>query len=200
MKKVAKINILLALAIMAAGMVVAGCKSAPDLTQAQALTMIQAKYDATAPTGAGVTVNNDGMVAGVTAKYWTRTTIYPNKYWADFTLTADGKKVLKLESGGDVIKWRPQSPTDKDFSIAVETVQANHLKARDIKDVQDGVGGMNQDACEMMAARVQAEQPAVGHVRQPGERMPVADIDFRERPFDTVPGQPLLHHRILRDV
>ena len=142
MKKVAKINILLALAIMAAGMVVAGCKSAPDLTQAQALTMIQAKYDATAPTGAGVTVNNDGMVAGVTAKYWTRTTIYPNKYWADFTLTADGKKVLKLESGGDVIKWRPQSPTDKAFSIAVETVQANHLKARDIKDVQDGVGGI----------------------------------------------------------
>ncbi len=127
---------------MAVGMAVAGCKSAPDLTQAQALAMIQAKYDATPPVGASVTVNNDGMVAGVAAKYWTRTTIYPNKYWADFTLTADGKKVLKLESGGDVIKWRPQSPTDSSFSIAVQTVQANHLKARDIKDVQDGVGGI----------------------------------------------------------
>lgn len=142
MKKAAKINVLLALAIMAVGMAVAGCKSAPDLTQAQALAMIQAKYDATPPVGASVTVNNDGMVAGVAAKYWTRTTIYPNKYWADFTLTADGKKVLKLESGGDVIKWRPQSPTDSSFSIAVQTVQANHLKARDIKDVQDGVGGI----------------------------------------------------------
>jgi hypothetical protein len=140
-KNVAKMNVLLALAIMAVGMAVAGCKSAPDLTQAQALAMIQAKYDATPPVGASVTVNNDGMVQGATAKYWSRTTIYPNKYWADFTLTPDGKKVLKLESGGDVIKWRPQSPTDSSFSIAVETVQANHVKARDIKDIQDGVGG-----------------------------------------------------------
>jgi hypothetical protein len=134
-------NILLAVSILGVGMVAAGCKSAPELTQDQAKSLIQAKYDATAPTGASITVNNDGMVQGAAAKYWSRTTIYPNKYWADFTLTPDGKKVLKLDSGGDVIKWRPDSPTDSKFSIVVDTVQANHLKVLDIKDVQDSASG-----------------------------------------------------------
>ena len=118
-------------------MVVAGCKSAPELTQAQALAMIQAKYDATPAVGANIIVNNDGMVQGANAKIWNRTTIYPNKYWADFTLTPDGKKAVKLVSGGDVIKWRPESPTDKKYSVVMTTVAANHLKARDIKDIQD---------------------------------------------------------------
>lgn len=136
-----KMNVLLTLAIMGAVIVVAGCKSAPELTQAQALTMIQAKYDATPAAGVNITVNNDGMVQGATAKYWNRTTIYPNKYWADFTLTPDGKKIIKLASGGDLIKWRPDSPTDKKYSIVVVTLAANHLKARDIKDIQDAVGG-----------------------------------------------------------
>ncbi len=134
-------NVLLALAIMGAGMVVAGCKSAPELTEAQATAMIQAKYDATPQVGVNITVNNDGMVQGATAKYWNRTTIYPNKYWADFTLTPEGKKLVKLSSWGDVIKWRPQSPTDENYSIVVITVAANHLKVRDIKSIQDAVGG-----------------------------------------------------------
>ena len=137
MKNVAKMNVLMSLAILGAGMVLAGCKSAPELTQAQALSMIQAKYDATPAVGANIIVNNDGMVQGATAKYWNRTTIYPNKYWADFTLTAEGKKVVKQVSGGDVIKWRPESPTDTKYSIVMVTVAANHLKARDIKDIQD---------------------------------------------------------------
>ena len=137
MKNVAKMNVLMSLAILGAGMVLAGCKSAPELTQAQALSMIQAKYDATPAVGANIIVNNDGMVQGATAKYWNRTTIYPNKYWADFTLTPEGKKVVKQVSGGDVIKWRPESPTDKKYSIVMVTVAANHLKARDIKDIQD---------------------------------------------------------------
>jgi hypothetical protein len=81
------------------------------------------------------------MVQGATAKYWSRKTIYPNKYWADFVLTPDGKKVVKLTGGGDLIKWRPDSPTDAKYSIVLVTVAANHLKARDIKDVQDAVGG-----------------------------------------------------------
>jgi len=136
-KNAVKTNVLLTLAIIGAGMVLAGCKSAPPLAQDQALAMIQAKYDATPAVGANITVNNDGMVQGATAKYWGRTTIYPNKYWADFTLTPDGKKLVKLTGGGDVIKWRPESPTDKKYSIVVVTVAANHLKARDIKDVQD---------------------------------------------------------------
>jgi hypothetical protein len=140
-KNAVRMNVLLALAIMGAGIVVAGCKSAPELTEAQATAMIQAKYDATPPVGVNITVNNDGMVQGATAKYWNRTTIYPNKYWADFTLTPEGKKLLKLSSGGDVIKWRPQSPTDKNYSIVVITVTADHLKVRDIKSIQDAVGG-----------------------------------------------------------
>lgn len=141
MKNAVKLNVLLTLAIMGTGMVLAGCKSAPELTQAQALAMIQAKYDAAPAAGANITVNNDGMVQGATAKYWSRKTIYPNKYWADFVLTPEGKKVIKLTGGGDLIKWRPDSPTDKKYSIVVVTVAANHLKARDIKDVQDAVGG-----------------------------------------------------------
>ena len=131
-----KMNVLLALAVMGFGMVVVGCKSAPELTQAQALTMIQAKYDATPAVGANIIVNNDGMVQGATAKLWNRTTIYPNKYWADFTLTPEGKKAVKLTGGGDVIKWRPESPTDKKYSVVMTTVAANHFKARDIKDIQ----------------------------------------------------------------
>lgn len=137
MKIAVKINVLLSLAVVGAGLVVAGCKSAPPLAQDQALAMIQAKYDATPAVGASIIVNNDGMVQGATAKIWSRTTIYPNKYWADFTLTPDGKKAVKVPGGGDLIKWRPDSPTDKNYSVVLTTVTANHLKARDIKDIQD---------------------------------------------------------------
>jgi hypothetical protein len=136
-KNAARMNVLLALAMMGAGLAVAGCKSAPALTQDQALAMIQAKYDATPAVGANIVVNDGAMVQGATAKYWSRTTIYPNKYWADFTLTPDGKKVVKQTAGGDLIKWRPESPTDKKYSIVMVTVAANHLKAHDIKDIQD---------------------------------------------------------------
>jgi hypothetical protein len=140
-KNAAKMNVLLALAIMGVGVVLSGCKPAPELTQANALAMIQAKYDAMPAAGVNITVNNDGMVQGANAKYWNRTKVYPNKYWADFTLTPDGKKVLKLASGGDVIQWRPQSPTDAKFTTVVVTVAANHLKALSIKDIQDAIGG-----------------------------------------------------------
>lgn len=136
-RNVVKMNVFLALAIMGAGMVVTGCKSAPELTQAQALAMIQAKYDATPAVGANIVVDNGGMVQGATAKLWNRTTIYPNKYWADFTLTPDGVKAVKLTGGGNVIKWRPESPTDTKYTYVMVTVAANHLKARDIKDIQD---------------------------------------------------------------
>lgn len=136
-KNAAKMNVLLALAILSSGIVLSGCKSAPVLTQDQALAMIQAKYDATPAVGANIIVNNDGMVQGATAKLWNRTTIYPNKYWADFTLTPEGKKVVKQVGGGDLIKWRPDSPTDNKYSIVLVTAASNHLKARDIKDIQD---------------------------------------------------------------
>lgn len=170
MKNVAKMNVLMSLAILGAGMVLAGCKSAPELTQAQALSMIQAKYDATPAVGANIIVNNDGMVQGATAKYWNRTTIYPNKYWADFTLTPEGKKVVKQVTGGDVIKWRPDSPTDTKYSIVMVTVAANHLKARDIKDIQD-VGQTKTVTFTEGIDLTGAPDPLVGIAHNPGNQL-----------------------------
>jgi len=124
-----------------AGLLVAGCKSAPDLTAADAQALIQAKYDQTPAVGANILVDDLGMRMGATDKYWNRTIIYPNKFWADFKLTDESKKALKLQNGGDVIQWRPESTDDKNYSIIVVSVAANHLKARDVKDPQDDVGG-----------------------------------------------------------
>jgi len=117
--------------------VVAGCKSAPDLTPTQALALVQAKYDQTAPVGVNILVNDPGMLSGATAKLWERTKIYPNKIWADFKLTAAGKKAVVLPGGGDVIEWRPANLDDKNYTIVVTTVAANHLRAHDMGELQD---------------------------------------------------------------
>src|ERR1039458_6742020 len=98
-KNAVKLQVLVVLVSLGAGLWMAGCKSAPELTQAQALTMIQAKYDQTPAAPVGITVNDTGMQQGGNAKYWIETTRYPNGYWADFTLTPDGKKVLTLAGG-----------------------------------------------------------------------------------------------------
>jgi len=127
--------------LLGAAMLITGCKSAPELTAANAQALIQAKYDASPAVGAAITVSDLGMRQGAVAKYWDRTKVYPNKYWADFALTPDGKKVVTLTGGGDTIQWRPQSADDKTFSVVVTSVAANHLKARDVKDPQDEVGG-----------------------------------------------------------
>jgi hypothetical protein len=140
-KNAVKTSVFGALAFLGAGLLLTGCKSAPELAQANALALIQAKYDQTPPVGANIAVYDLGMRQGVTARYWERTTIYPNRFWADFTLTPEGKKVLKLQKGGDVILWRPGNADDKNYSIVVVTVAANHLKARDIKEIQDETGG-----------------------------------------------------------
>ncbi len=123
------------------GLFVAGCKSAPDLTPAQALALVQAKYDQTAPVGVEILVNDPGMLSGATAKLWDRTKIYPNKIWADFKLTPEGKKAVVLPGGGDVIEWRPASLDDKNYTILVTTVAANHLRAHDMGDLQDEMMG-----------------------------------------------------------
>jgi len=136
-KNVVKLHALMSVAILGVGMIVAGCKSAPELPKDKALSMIQEHYNAAAPSGFEIRINNDSMVQGAAAKLWQRTTIYPNKYWADFKLTDQGKKLVKLSSGTDVIQWRPSSPTDPDFGIIVTTLAANHRKARDLKDIQD---------------------------------------------------------------
>lgn len=128
-------------ALLGAAMVLAGCKSAPELSAANAQALIQAKYDAMAATGADIVVNDLGMREGATAKLWDRTKVYPNKYWADFKLTDAGKKVVKLPGGGDVIEWRPSSADDPKYSIVITAITSNHLKARDVGDPTDDVGG-----------------------------------------------------------
>ena len=145
MKKALNFTVLAVSAFAAVGLMlglgVSGCKSAPELTAAQAQALIQAKYDQTPPVGANITVDDLGMRMGVTAKYWDRSKAYPNKFWADFTLTPEGKKALKLADGSDTIKWRPESPDDKTFSVIVVTTATNHLKAHDVHDPVDEVGG-----------------------------------------------------------
>src|SRR6201998_191662 len=120
-----------------AGFVAAGCKSAPDLTPTQALALVQAKYDQTTPVGVNILVNDPGMLSGAKAKLWERTKVYPNKLWADFKLTPDGKKAVVLPGGGDVIEWRPANLDDKNYTIVVTTVASNHLRAHDMGDLQD---------------------------------------------------------------
>ena len=116
---------------------VAGCKSAPELTKDQALTMVQAKYDQTPGVGVNILVDDSGMRQGASAKLWDRTKVYPNKLWADFKLTAEGKKSVVLPSGGDTIEWRPANLDDKTYTIVVTTMAANHLRAHDMSDLQD---------------------------------------------------------------
>ncbi|MDR3752157.1 MAG: hypothetical protein P4K94_11805 [Terracidiphilus sp.] len=141
MKNALKLKTFGVVAFLGTGLLLSGCKSAPELTQANALALIQAKYDQTPAVGVNIAVNDLGMRQGAEAKYWTRTTVYPNKIWADFTLTADGKKAIKLSSGGDVIQWRPETADDKQYALIVTTAVANHLKARDLEAVQDDAGG-----------------------------------------------------------
>ena len=139
MKKTVSLCALGAGALLGVCTLVVGCK--PDLTQANAQAMVQAEYDHRPAAGVNITIDEIGLRQGVTAKYWAPTTLYPNKYWADFTLTPEGKKVVKLPDGGDVIHWRPESLTDKKFTVVVTTITTTHLKARDLKDLQDEVGG-----------------------------------------------------------
>ena len=124
-------------ALLGVGMVVAGCKSAPDLTQSQAQSMIQAKYNQGTPVGTAIVVNDAGMGQGALAKLWDRTKVYPNKYWADFKLTDAGKKAVTLSGGGDVIEWRPDSATDTKYFVTMTTVAASPLKALNVGTPSD---------------------------------------------------------------
>jgi hypothetical protein len=134
-KNAGKMQVLAAVTLLGAGLL-AGCKSAPDLTSDQAKTMIQAKYDADPGAPFNVTVDDRGMQQGVTAKYWVGLRRYPNGYWGDFKLTDDGKKVIKLANGGDTIQWRPDSPNDPKFSVVVVPLVNSRFKARSVGDVQ----------------------------------------------------------------
>ena len=141
MKNTVKMFVLGALGLLSAGLILSGCKSGPELTQANAQALIQAKYDQSPAVGINVAVDEKGLKEGVDANYWARTKLFPNRFWADFTLTPEGKKVVKLASGGDVIQWRPENAGDKNFSVVVVTVATHPLKAHDVGDPQDDVGG-----------------------------------------------------------
>jgi len=140
-KNACTVRFIAALTLVSAGLLVAGCKSAPELTAAQAQAIIQAKYDQTPPVGVNIVVDDRGMKQGVTDKYWEGLKKYQNGYWIDLKLTDAGKKALTLQKGGDVIQWHPEQPNDPKYFIVVTTVAANHLKAHDVKDPQDEVGG-----------------------------------------------------------
>jgi hypothetical protein len=107
------------------------------LALAEAQKQIQANLDASPAAGVTVRLDDLGMQQGATGKLWSRTKVYPNRYWADFTLTPEGKKAVKISGGGETIQWRPDSPDDKKYSLTVETVAQTHAKAKDLQAAQD---------------------------------------------------------------
>lgn len=137
MKKLIGVCALGALAVAGAGLLTTGCKSSPELNKDTAEAVVQAYYDHQAPAGVTITVDDTGLRQGITAGYWKLTKVYPNQRWADYTLTPEGKKVLKLADGGDVIQWRPEQGNP--FTFLVVTVATNPLKIRDVQDPQDEV-------------------------------------------------------------
>lgn len=137
MKKPIIFNVLGVL-VVGAALVVNGCKSAPELTKANAQTLIQAEYDNRPAEPLTIAVNDMGLKQGISSKLWTLTKVYPNMRWADYTLTDDGKKAFKLQSGGNVIEWRP-AQGNNDFHFFIQTIKANHMKAKDVGDPEDDV-------------------------------------------------------------
>ncbi|HUY95216.1 MAG TPA: hypothetical protein VMU71_07945 [Terracidiphilus sp.] len=135
MKKLFVICALGALAAMGGGLLATGCKSSPQLSKDTAQAVIQAYYDHQTPSGITISIDDTGLRQGITDGYWKLTKVYPNQRWADYTLTPEGKKVLKLASGGDVIQWRPDQGGK--FSVLVVTLAANPLQIKDIQDPQD---------------------------------------------------------------
>ena len=59
---------------------------------------------------------------------------------------------------------------------------------------------MEQHVRCVMPAGVHAVDLRVEHVRNPGQRMPVAGVESRERPGDILPAQPGLNVRVLPDI
>jgi hypothetical protein len=135
--KTLQIKVLGAVALLGAGLALSGCKSAPELSDSQATSLIQAKYDQSPPVAVTLLVDDLGMRQGATGKLWDRTKIYPNKIWADFKLTDDGKKAVTLTGGGDTIEWRPADANDKDYTIRITTAATGKLQAHGLEGLSD---------------------------------------------------------------
>lgn len=159
------------LVLAAVGLVEAGCKSVPELTGPQALALIQAKYDAQPAAPVTINVNDLGMQEGVAAKYWVGLRRYPNGYWGDFQLTPEGKKVLTLAGGGDTIQWRPEQPKDPRYVVAITTVATNHLKVRDISDIQDQAGDTKIATFTEDVVLTGIPDPLQGIAHNPGNKL-----------------------------
>jgi hypothetical protein len=158
-------------ALLSAGLLFAGCKPGPELTASEAQALIQAKYDQSPPQGAAITLHDLGMRKGVTAKYWDRLKPYPNHIWVDFKLTPEGKKAVTLTGGGDVIEWHPDSLGDKNYNVVVTAAAANHRKAINVKDPQDGVGGTKIAAFTEAVSLDGAPSPLQDMAHDPGNAL-----------------------------
>jgi hypothetical protein len=136
-KRVLKFEVLGALLLMGAGWWIAGCKSTPDLSAADAQKLVQSYLDQQPPTNFIINVNEIGLKQGFDAKYWKLTKVYPNKKWADYDLTDDGKKLVTLNGGGTTIQWRPDDLGKGHFYVT--TVQTYHPKVKEVSDPQDDI-------------------------------------------------------------
>lgn len=149
-----------------------GCKSAPELTADQARTLIQAQYDKQPAAGVEIRLDDLGMRQAVTAKYIVKSKDYPNHYWADFTLTPDGKKVIKLADGKDTLEWRPESAADTKFSVVIKTVAETHLKAHDVSNIQAEGDAKTADFSEAVGLDG-VPQPLVEIAHNPGNKLSI---------------------------
>jgi hypothetical protein len=136
-KRALKFEVLGALLLMGAGWWIAGCKSAPDLSKADAQKLVQSYLDQQPPASFIINVNEIGLKQGFDAKYWKLTKVYPNKKWADYDLTDDGKKLVTLNGGGTTIQWRPDDLGKAHFYVT--TVATGHGKVKDLQDPQDDI-------------------------------------------------------------
>jgi len=158
-------------ALLGAGLLLAGCKSAPELTAAQAQALIQAKYDQSPPQRATITLHELGIKKGFAAKYWDRSKAYPNHIWVDFKLTPEGAKAVALPGGGDVIEWHADSLDDKNYAVVVTAVATNHLKARDVNDPQDEVGGTRSAVYSESVSLEGVPAPLEDMAHDPGNKL-----------------------------
>ena len=68
------------------------------------------------------------------------------------------------------------------------------------EEKQDGVGRVNENARQMVAAGLRSPELDIQHVGKPGDRMPVADMKLFKSPHHTVWRKTTKDMRILRDV
>lgn len=129
-----------ALALVCVALWIVGCKVKPPLGSGEAQALLQAQYDRRPAEGVLIVVDRIGLRQGLAANYWKLTKVYPNQRWADYTLTEEGKKVLKLHDGGEVIQWRPDASGN--YQVQVVTLVTNRLRATDVAEPEtDSIPG-----------------------------------------------------------